>query len=125
MPAIRICTPYSCHTLHIIAAAEEVFSHFHDAIKTEDLLRRISMVFQDVYLFNDTILNNIKVGRSDATMVEVIAAAQKARCHEFIERLPGGYETMVGEGGYPIRRGETTHFHRQGNTERRADCPAR
>jgi ATP-binding cassette subfamily B protein len=74
--------------------------------KTEDLLKKISMVFQDVYLFNDTIVNNIKVGRQEASMAEVIAAAQRARCHEFIEKLPDGYETMVGEGGATLSGGE-------------------
>jgi ATP-binding cassette subfamily B protein len=74
--------------------------------RSEDLLAKISMVFQDVYLFNDTILNNIKVGRADATMVEVIAAAQKAQCHEFIEKLSDGYETMVGERGATLSGGE-------------------
>jgi ATP-binding cassette subfamily B protein len=75
-------------------------------VKTEDLLSNISMVFQDVYLFNDTILNNIKVGKADASMEEVFAAAKKARCHEFIEKLPQGYETMVGEGGATLSGGE-------------------
>ena len=75
-------------------------------VKTEDLLSNISMVFQDVYLFNDTILNNIKVGKGDASMEEVFAAAKKARCHEFIEKLPEGYETMVGEGGATLSGGE-------------------
>jgi ATP-binding cassette subfamily B protein len=74
--------------------------------RTEDLMSRISMVFQDVYLFNDTILNNIKVGKSDATRDEVIAAAKQARCHEFISALPNGYDTMVGEGGNTLSGGE-------------------
>ncbi|MCK5506480.1 MAG: ABC transporter ATP-binding protein, partial [Thermodesulfovibrionia bacterium] len=75
-------------------------------LKNSDLLSNISMVFQDVYLFNDTILNNIKVGKADASMEEVFAAAKKARCHEFIEKLPEGYETMVGEGGATLSGGE-------------------
>lgn len=74
--------------------------------RTEDLMSRISMVFQDVYLFNDTVLNNIKVGKSDAAMEEVIEAAKKARCHEFISKLPDGYNTMVGEGGSTLSGGE-------------------
>ncbi len=74
--------------------------------RSEDLMARISMVFQDVYLFNDTILNNIKVGNSGATMDEVIVAATQARCHEFISKLPSGYETMVGEGGSTLSGGE-------------------
>ncbi len=75
-------------------------------LKNSDLLSNISMVFQDVYLFNDTILNNIKVGKADASMEEVFAAAKKARCHGFIEKLPEGYETMVGEGGATLSGGE-------------------
>ncbi len=75
-------------------------------LKYSDLLANISMVFQDVYLFNDTILNNIKVGKANASMEEVVTAAKKARCHEFIEKLPHGYETMVGEGGATLSGGE-------------------
>ncbi|MEM7126005.1 MAG: ABC transporter ATP-binding protein [Chloroflexota bacterium] len=72
----------------------------------DTVLAAVSMVFQDVYLFNDTILNNIRVGRKEATMEEVIAVAQKARCHDFIESMPAGYETMVGEGGSTLSGGE-------------------
>jgi ATP-binding cassette subfamily B protein len=72
----------------------------------QDVLASVSMVFQDVYLFNDTILNNIRVGKKDASMEEVVQAAQKARCHEFIERMPNGYDTMVGEGGCTLSGGE-------------------
>lgn len=71
-----------------------------------DVLASISMVFQEVYLFNDTILNNIKVGKKDASMEEVIAAAKAARCHDFIDKLPDGYDTMVGEGGSTLSGGE-------------------
>lgn len=74
--------------------------------KAGDLLSQISMVFQDVYLFNDTILNNIKVGRADATMDEVLDAAEKASCREFIKKLPNGFDTMVGEGGATLSGGE-------------------
>ncbi|AHC14032.1 ABC transporter ATP-binding protein [Salinispira pacifica] len=73
---------------------------------SDELLSKISMVFQDVYLFNDSILANIKVGKADATMDEVIAAAKKARCHEFIEAFDDGYDTMVGEGGATLSGGE-------------------
>ncbi|PID92435.1 MAG: multidrug ABC transporter [Bacteroidetes bacterium] len=76
------------------------------AYRTEDLLAQISMVFQEVYLFNDTILNNILVGRSDAGMDEVLEAAEKARCREFIEKMPDGFNTMVGEGGASLSGGE-------------------
>jgi ATP-binding cassette, subfamily B, bacterial IrtB/YbtQ len=63
-------------------------------------------VFQDVYLFNDTILNNIKFGNSNATQEQVEAAAKAARCHEFILELPDGYNTPVGEGGSALSGGE-------------------
>lgn len=71
-----------------------------------DLMDHISMVFQRVYLFQDTIFNNISMGRPDATKEEVIAAAKKARCHEFITALPDGYDTVVGEGGASLSGGE-------------------
>lgn len=73
---------------------------------TEELLSKISMVFQDVYLFHDTIENNIKMGKEAATREEVIEAAKKASCHEFIMSLPEGYDTMVGEGGSTLSGGE-------------------
>lgn len=72
----------------------------------DELLSRISMVFQDVYLFHDTIENNIKMGKEDATREEVIEAAKKASCHDFILALPDGYDTMVGEGGSTLSGGE-------------------
>jgi ATP-binding cassette subfamily B protein IrtB len=75
-------------------------------LSSDDLLSRISMVFQDVYLFHDTIYNNIRVGRPDATPEQVEAAARAARCHEFIERLPDRYHTLVGEGGSTLSGGE-------------------
>jgi len=65
----------------------------------DSLLRNISMVFQNVYLFHDTVKNNIKFGNPNATDEEIVAAAKKARCHDFIMSLPDGYDTMVGEGG--------------------------
>lgn len=72
----------------------------------DSLLRYISMVFQNVYLFHDTIENNIRFGNPDATQEEVTAAAKRARCHEFIMGLPNGYQTMVGEGGSTLSGGE-------------------
>jgi ATP-binding cassette subfamily B protein len=75
-------------------------------IETEDLLSYISMVFQNVYLFNDTIYNNIKIGKKDATREEIIEASKAAQCHEFIMKLPDGYETLVGEGGSTLSGGE-------------------
>ena len=75
-------------------------------MSADDLLSDISMVFQDVYLFRDTIANNIRMGKADASMEEVTAAAKKACCHEFIMSLPQGYDTMVGEGGSTLSGGE-------------------
>ena len=72
----------------------------------DSLLKNISMVFQNVYLFHDTFRNNIRFGRPDATEEEVIAAAKAARCHDFIVSLPQGYDTVVGEGGGTLSGGE-------------------
>ena len=72
----------------------------------ESLMRQISMVFQNVYLFQDTIENNIKFAKPDATHDEVIEAAKKACCHEFIMKLPEQYETVIGEGGASLSGGE-------------------
>ena len=72
----------------------------------EHLLSKISMVFQDVYLFKDTIAENIRLGKPDASDEEIIAAAKAAACHDFIMALPDGYETMVGEGGSTLSGGE-------------------
>lgn len=70
------------------------------------LMANISMVFQNVYLFNDTIENNIKFGKPNATHDEVVAAAKKACCDDFIDALPDGYNTVVGEGGAALSGGE-------------------
>ncbi|MBE7385549.1 MAG: ABC transporter ATP-binding protein [Leptolyngbya sp. SIO1E4] len=75
-------------------------------IPTNTLLSQMTMVFQDVYLFNDTIFENIRFGNPDATEAQVMAAAQAAQCHGFITRLPEGYQTMVGEGGATLSGGE-------------------
>ena len=72
----------------------------------ESLMSRISMVFQNVYLFADTIENNIKFGMKNASHEEVVAAAQKACCHDFIMSLPEGYATVIGEGGATLSGGE-------------------
>jgi ATP-binding cassette subfamily B protein len=72
----------------------------------DSLMENFSFVFQKVYLFEDTIANNIRFGRPDASMEDVIAAAKKARCHDFIMSLPEGYETIVGEGGATLSGGE-------------------
>ena len=75
-------------------------------IEPEALMKQISMVFQNVYLFQDTIKNNIRFGKADATDEEIEDAARKACCHEFIMKLPNGYDTMVGEGGCTLSGGE-------------------
>ncbi len=72
----------------------------------ETLMAQISMVFQKVYLFEDTIYNNIAMGRPEASYEEVVAAAKKARCYDFILRLPYGFDTLVGEGGASLSGGE-------------------
>lgn len=72
----------------------------------ESLMDQVSMVFQKVYLFADTIENNIKFGRPEATHEEVVAAAKQACCDEFIRSLPDGYNTVIGEGGATLSGGE-------------------
>ena len=72
----------------------------------DSLLSNISMVFQNVYLFGDTVRANILFGKPDATEEEMIDAAKKARCHDFIMALPNGYDTVVGEGGGTLSGGE-------------------
>lgn len=72
----------------------------------DSLLKNISMVFQNVYLFRDSIKNNIRFGSPDATDGQIIAAAKAARCHDFIMALPDGYDTVVGEGGSSLSGGE-------------------
>ena len=77
-----------------------------NSMTQEHLLSKISMVFQDVYLFKDTIAENIRIGKPDATDEEIVAAAKSAACHDFIMSLPDGYQTMVGEGGSTLSGGE-------------------
>ena len=72
----------------------------------DSLMENFSFVFQRVYLFEDTIANNIRFGKPDATKEEVIEAAKKAACHDFIMKLPDGYETVIGEGGATLSGGE-------------------
>ena len=76
------------------------------AMTTENLLENISVVFQNVYLFNDTIFNNVAFGKKGATKEEVIEACKKARCHEFISALENSYDTVIGEGGSTLSGGE-------------------
>ena len=75
-------------------------------VKLADLMDHISMVFQRVYLFQDTIYNNIAMGRPDATREEVMEAAKKSRCYDFIMALPQGFDTVIGEGGESLSGGE-------------------
>lgn len=72
----------------------------------DSLIRNFSFVFQSVYLFEDTIANNIRFGKPEASQEEVIEAAKKAACHDFILSLPDGYETKIGEGGASLSGGE-------------------
>ena len=72
----------------------------------DNLMKNFSFVFQNVYLFHDTIANNIRFGEPDAPMEKVIAAAKKACCHDFISALPQGYDTVIGEGGASLSGGE-------------------
>ncbi|MEH2080298.1 MAG: ABC transporter ATP-binding protein [Nostoc sp.] len=75
-------------------------------LQTDQLLSYISMVFQDVYLFNNTIANNINIGNKNATLEEIITAAKAAQCHDFIEQLPNAYDTYLGEGGATLSVGQ-------------------
>lgn len=75
-------------------------------IEPETLLKNYAIVFQDVALFNDTVLENIRLGRKDATDQEVKKVAKLAQCNEFIENLPAGYNTMIGENGEKLSGGE-------------------
>ena len=72
----------------------------------DSLMQNFSFVFQNVYLFHDTIANNIRFGQPDAPMEKVIEAAKRARCHDFIRKLPHGYETVIGEMGGSLSGGE-------------------
>ena len=75
-------------------------------VDPEKLLSAYSIVFQDVTLFNNTVMENIRIGRQDATDEEVLAAAREAQCDEFVEKLPEGYQTMIGENGSALSGGE-------------------
>jgi ATP-binding cassette subfamily B protein len=75
-------------------------------VPIEKLMNMMSFVFQDVYLFNNSIIENIRLGRKDATDEEVIEAAKKAMCHEFIMKTENGYDTIVGDGGNRLSGGE-------------------
>lgn len=83
-----------------------VGGHNLKELTCDSLLSNISMVFQNVYLFHDTVCANICFGKTDATEEEMIAAAKKARCHDFIMAMPNGYDTVIGEGGGTLSGGE-------------------
>ncbi len=72
----------------------------------DSLMKNFSFVFQNVYLFEDTVANNIRFGEPEASMERVVEAAKKAKCHDFIMSLPDGYETIIGEGGASLSGGE-------------------
>ncbi len=74
--------------------------------KVNTLLKNLSLVFQDVYLFSDTVKNNIRFAKPDATEEEIIEVSKKAMCHDFIMNMPNGYDTLIGEGGSNISGGE-------------------
>jgi len=76
------------------------------ALTQEDLMRQISVVFQDVYLFDDTIANNIRLGKANASDAEIEAAARTARCHDFIMAMPESYQTRVSDIGGKLSSGE-------------------
>ncbi|MER2149931.1 MAG: ATP-binding cassette domain-containing protein, partial [Ruminococcus sp.] len=77
-----------------------------NTVDPETLLSDYSMVFQDVVLFDDTVMENIRLGRHGATDEEVIEAAKAANCDEFVEKLPNGYDTQIGENGAKLSGGE-------------------
>ena len=77
-----------------------------NTVDPEKLLSAYSIVFQDVTLFNNTVMENIRIGRQNATDEEVLAAAREAQCDEFVEKLPEGYQTMIGENGSALSGGE-------------------
>lgn len=92
---------YSLESGKILLGGKEIAS-----LDSTMLMKNFSIVFQDVALFNNTVMENIRVGRKDATDEDVIAAAKAAMCHEFIERLPQGYQTVIGENGSTLSGGE-------------------
>src|SRR5207237_9198150 len=80
----------------------------HDVrdVTADSLRKQIGLVLQDAFLFSDTVMSNIRFGRIDATDQEVVAAATLARAHEFVERLPDGYQTVLGERGRGLSQGQ-------------------
>ncbi len=76
------------------------------ALSYDSLLKSLSFVFQDAVLFQDTVFNNLRIGKPSARMEEVVAAVKRARCHEFIIQMENGYDTVLGEGGTKLSGGE-------------------
>ena len=99
-----------CHLLSrfwdVDAGTVTLGGHDVRAYDMDSLMQNFSFVFQNVYLFHDTIANNIRFGQPDAPMEKVVDAAKKARCHDFIMKLPQGYETVIGEAGGSLSGGE-------------------
>ena len=90
------------------------------SVDPETLLGDFAVVFQDVLLFDDTVMGNIRLGRRGATDEEVLAAARAANCDEFVCRMPEGYQTMIGENGSkPLRWRAPAHQHRAGAAQGR------
>lgn len=95
-------------------------------VDPEVLLRDFSVVFQDVLLFDDTVMGNIRLGRRDATDAEVMAAARAANCDEFVQRLPQGYDTPPSaKRQQALRRRTSAHLHRPRAAKGRAHRAAR
>ena len=93
-------------------------------IDPEKLMSLYAIVFQDVTLFDNSILENIRIGRKDATDAEVIAAAKLANVDKFAEKLPDSWNANIGENGCELSGGEAAHFHRPCFPERRANHSA-
>ncbi len=91
---------------HDIELRHVSFRYGEQPVLEDVSMRKVSKVFQDVYLFQDTIGNNIRLGKSDATQEEIEAAARQACCHDFISKLPNGYDIWVGQGGSTLSGGE-------------------
>lgn len=95
-----------CRSMDVTAGRIEIGGVDVRDLPMDYLMSLISVVFQDVYLFNDTIYNNIKMGREDAAENDIYEAAKLAQCHDFIVKLPDGYETLVGDVGGRLSGGE-------------------
>ena len=100
------CSRLACRFWDASAGTVSVGGVDVATVDPELLLRDFAVVFQDVLLFDDTVMGNIRLGRRDATDEEVLAAARAARCDEFVARLPEGYQTMIGENGSKLSGGE-------------------